>query len=115
LILDFAVLTLTFQKSSLKECENVSPRKSSWENFIGVIFVILVGTFVFLSWTSSTNPHAPASNSQRVTIPEGYNTEQVIALLVQKGIGNKEEFEKVVTDDPFTFTFLKDAPQRRHV
>jgi len=62
----------------------------------------------------STKPHVPVSNSQRVTIPEGYNTEQIIALLVQKGIGNKEEFEKVVTDDSFPYTFLKDVPQGSH-
>ena len=49
--------------------------------------------------------------SDRVTIPEGYTTEQTIALLVKKGIGTQEEFIKVVTEDKFTYPFLKDAPQ----
>ena len=49
-----------------------------------------------------------------VTIPEGYTTEQIIDLLVKKGIGSKEEFTKVVTEDEFTYSFLKDAPKGIH-
>lgn len=52
--------------------------------------------------------------TNRVTIPEGYTTEQIIELLVQKGIGSKEEFTKVVTEDGFTYPFLKDAPKGIH-
>jgi UPF0755 protein len=106
----------TFLEGRLeRECENVLPKKIRfWKSFMGAIFVILVGTFVFLSWTLATKPHASTGNSQRVTIPEGYNTEQIIALLVQKGIGSKEEFAKVITDDSFPYTFLKDAPKGSH-
>ena len=50
----------------------------------------------------------------RVTIPEGYTTEQIIELFVQKGIGSKEEFTKVVTEDGFPYPFLKDAPKGIH-
>ncbi|MGI6120661.1 MAG: endolytic transglycosylase MltG [Desulfosporosinus sp.] len=49
-----------------------------------------------------------------VTIPEGYTTEQIIDLLVQKAIGSKEEFIKVVTEDEFAYPFLKDAPKGIH-
>ena len=52
--------------------------------------------------------------TNRVTIPEGYTTGQIIELLVQKGIGSKEEFTKVVTEDKFTYLFLKDAPKGIH-
>jgi len=52
--------------------------------------------------------------NNRVTIPEGYTTEQIIDLLVLKGIGSKEEFTKVVTDDAFAYPFLKDAPKGLH-
>ena len=52
--------------------------------------------------------------TNRVTIPEGYTTEQIIDLLVQKGIGSKAEFTKVVTEDGFTYPFLKDAPKGIH-
>jgi UPF0755 protein len=55
-----------------------------------------------------------ALDTNRVTIPEGYTTEQIIELLVQKGIGRKEEFTKVVTEDGFPYPFLKDAPKGIH-
>ncbi|OLN32252.1 endolytic transglycosylase MltG [Desulfosporosinus metallidurans] len=50
----------------------------------------------------------------RVTIPEGYSTEQIIGLLVQKGIGSKEEFTKVVMEDSFSYPFLQGAPKGIH-
>jgi len=50
----------------------------------------------------------------RVTIPEGFTTEQIIDLLVQKGIGSKAEFTKVVTEDTFPYPFLQDAPKGIH-
>lgn len=53
-------------------------------------------------------------NTNLVTIPEGYTTEQIIDLLVQKGIGSKAEYTKVVTEDQFSYTFLKDAPKGIH-
>ena len=50
----------------------------------------------------------------RVTIPEGYNSDQIIDLLVQKGLGTKESFTKVVTSESFLYSFLKDAPVGVH-
>ncbi|MHB8074993.1 MAG: endolytic transglycosylase MltG [Desulfosporosinus fructosivorans] len=57
---------------------------------------------------------AVSVDTNRITIPEGYTTVQIIDLLVQKGIGSKEQFEKVVTEDGFTYSFLKDAPKGIH-
>ncbi|KGK91589.1 aminodeoxychorismate lyase [Desulfosporosinus sp. HMP52] len=53
-------------------------------------------------------------DTNMVTIPEGYTTEQIIELLVQKGIGSKGGLTKVVTEDSFPYEFLKDAPQGIH-
>lgn len=57
---------------------------------------------------------SPMTSSERVTIPEGFSTEQIIELLVQKGFGSKEDFTKVVTDDDFAYAFLKGAPKGIH-
>jgi UPF0755 protein len=54
------------------------------------------------------------SAASRVTIPEGYTTEQIIDLLVQKGIGSKAEFTRVITEDTFPYPFLKGAPMGIH-
>lgn len=166
----------------------MSPRKKRpWESFMGVVLVLLVGGFGFLSWwTWAKEPYSPTgksekititsgttvdklalelqsrhlirsawvfrflarsreanykvyagdyqlapamttdeiinyllkgpelTNNNRVTIPEGYTNEQIITLLVQKGIGNKEEFTKVMIDDAFLYPFLKGAPNGIH-
>jgi UPF0755 protein len=52
--------------------------------------------------------------ANRVTIPEGFTTEQIIDLLVQKGIGSKAEFTKVITEDTFSYPFLKGSPKGIH-
>ncbi|MDQ7095542.1 endolytic transglycosylase MltG [Desulfosporosinus sp. PR] len=57
---------------------------------------------------------AEFSDSIRVTIPEGFSTEQIIALLVQKGLGTKEAFTKVVVEDTFSYSFLAGAPKGIH-
>jgi UPF0755 protein len=53
-------------------------------------------------------------DSIRVTIPEGYTTEQIVTLLVQKGIGSKEEFTRIITEDAFPYPFLIGAPTGIH-
>ncbi len=55
-----------------------------------------------------------SSAGNRVTIPEGFSTEQIITLLVQKGIGSKADFTKVITEDEFPYQFLKGAPKGIH-
>ena len=50
----------------------------------------------------------------KVTIPEGFTTEQIITTLVQKGLGTKEAYAKVMAADTFPYSFLKDAPEGPH-
>ncbi len=42
----------------------------------------------------------------RITIPEGFSCEQIIDLLVSKGIGDKEEYKRVINTYDFEFDFL---------
>ncbi len=51
----------------------------------------------------------PESTAVRVTIPEGYTTEQIIGVLAQKGLGTKEEFQKVLSEGDFKYSFLEGA------
>jgi UPF0755 protein len=57
---------------------------------------------------------AESINSLKVTIPEGYSTEQIIALLVQKGLGSQDAYTKAVTEDAFSYSFLEGAPKGIH-
>ncbi|HWQ89153.1 MAG TPA: endolytic transglycosylase MltG [Desulfitobacteriaceae bacterium] len=52
----------------------------------------------------------PDMQATRVTIPEGYNLAQIVDLLVQKGLGTKEEFSRIIANESFPYSFLKDAP-----
>lgn len=56
----------------------------------------------------------PDVETARVTIPEGFSTEQIIDIFVQKGLGSKQDFTKVVTSDSFPYAFLKGAPSGMH-
>lgn len=82
-------------------------------------FKIYVGDYVFSPTMSPAEIinrllRGSAAGENRVTIPEGYSTEQIIALLVSKGLGSKEEYTKVVMQDTFPYSFLKDAPKGIH-
>lgn len=50
----------------------------------------------------------------RLTIPEGYTTDQIVNLLVQKGIGTKDDYPKVLATDSFDYSFLQGIPQNAH-
>lgn len=56
----------------------------------------------------------PDPNIVRVTIPEGYNTKQIIEVLVAKGLGTEEEFRQVIETDSFDYNFLADVPEGEH-
>lgn len=56
----------------------------------------------------------PEVEALRITIPEGYTTDQIVNLLVQKGIGTKEEFQKILAADSFDYSFLQGIPQDAH-
>jgi UPF0755 protein len=47
----------------------------------------------------------------RVTIPEGYTTEQIGDLLVSKGIVTSSGFKDALESDSFAYPFLEDAPE----
>ena len=44
----------------------------------------------------------------RVTIPEGYTVDEIISLLVEKGIGTKEAFEDVIQNYAFDYRFVNE-------
>jgi UPF0755 protein len=56
----------------------------------------------------------PDVQSNRVTIPEGYTSEQIVNLLVQKGLGTKESFTEVIGNGYFPYSFLNNAPAGVH-
>lgn len=43
----------------------------------------------------------------RITIPEGFTTDQIINLFLQNGIGEREKFVDVINNYPFKHDFLK--------
>jgi len=58
---------------------------------------------------SETNP-----NDVRVTIPEGYECGQIIDLLVEKGLGTKENFVDVINNHDFGYNFINNIPADRY-
>lgn len=53
-----------------------------------------------------------ANRSQvQVTIPEGYNIDQIFALLVEKGVANStDELKEAAANHDYAFSFLEDIP-----
>ncbi len=56
----------------------------------------------------------PQVAAVRVTIPEGFTTEQVIGVLVEKGLGKKEDFLQVISSYDFPYSFLTGAAKGDH-
>lgn len=52
----------------------------------------------------------PEVVATRITIPEGYTTAQIVDHLVSQGIGAKEEYQKIIANDPFDYAFLQGIP-----
>ena len=48
------------------------------------------------------------SGTSRITIPEGYTTDEIIDLLVEKGIGTREGYVEVINNYDFDYWFLDD-------
>ncbi len=48
-----------------------------------------------------------AKETVKVTIPEGYETRQIVDLLVKKGVGDKEHIEEVLKNADFDYAFVK--------
>jgi UPF0755 protein len=47
----------------------------------------------------------------RVTVPEGYTTDEIIDLLTEKGIGTRAGFEKAIAEGSFDFPFVSEIPE----
>ena len=48
-----------------------------------------------------------AKETVKVTIPEGYETRQIVDLLVKKGVSDKESIEEVLKNADFDYAFVK--------
>lgn len=49
---------------------------------------------------------------QRVTIPEGFTTDEIIDLFVSEGIGTREGFVDAIENGDFGYDFLSEIPDR---
>jgi len=63
-------------------------------------------------------PKKPTGIS-RITIPEGYTTDEIIDLFVAKGIGTREKYVDVINNYPFDYWFVAELtangiPEGRH-
>ena len=48
----------------------------------------------------------------RITVPEGYTVDEIIALFVDKGIGDREEFIRVINEGDFSdYWFVNELPE----
>ncbi len=52
----------------------------------------------------------PDVHTVKVTIPEGYTTAQIIDLFVKNDLGSKEDYQRVIESEPFSYSFLADIP-----
>jgi UPF0755 protein len=59
----------------------------------------------------NTLKKGPESTAVRVTIPEGLTTKQIVDLLVQEKLIDKEKFISLVKSKDFGFSFLQGLPQ----
>ncbi|HZW83129.1 MAG TPA: endolytic transglycosylase MltG, partial [Candidatus Deferrimicrobium sp.] len=59
----------------------------------------------------NTLKKGPESTAVRVTIPEGFTTKQIVDLLVQEKLIDKEKFMSLVKSKDFGFSFLQGLPQ----
>ena len=48
----------------------------------------------------------------RVTVPEGYTTDEIIELFIANGIGTREGFRAAIENGNFDFRFISDIPER---
>lgn len=52
-----------------------------------------------------------ANRSQvKIAIPEGYNIDQIFALLSEKGVASVEDLREAAADHDYAFSFLQDIP-----
>ncbi len=51
----------------------------------------------------------PARTTVVVTIPEGYSTDQIVKLLVEKGLGTYEGYKRAINEYDFEYKFLENV------
>ena len=61
-----------------------------------------------------TNPPDVQPEIKRVVIPEGYELRQIVDLLVENGLGEKEAFLREIAEGVFDYAFLSQIPQREN-
>jgi UPF0755 protein len=49
----------------------------------------------------------------RVTVPEGYTTDEIIELFLENGIGTREGFENAIENGNFDFAFVAAIPEKK--
>lgn len=58
---------------------------------------------------AKVKPSKAARTEVVVTIPEGYSTDQIVNLLVEKGLGTYDGYVRAINEYDFDYEFLKDA------
>ena len=48
----------------------------------------------------------------RITVPEGYTTDEIIDLFTASGIGTREGFEKAIAEGEFDYPFVSEIPEK---
>lgn len=56
-------------------------------------------------------PHRGKREQVSVTIPEGRNVDEIMAILLEKGIGTKEGYVKAINEESYDYWFLEDVPE----
>ncbi len=59
---------------------------------------------------ANMSPGSASRTEVTVTIPEGYTSEQIFALLEEKGVASAESLRKAAAEHDYNFSFLKDIP-----
>ena len=54
--------------------------------------------------------HGATREQVVITIPEGYTIDDIIALLVSKGVGTREDYVDVLENYPFEYRFINELP-----
>ena len=59
-------------------------------------------------------PDQEAVGTKKVVIPEGYELRQIVDLLVEKGLGQREVFMEEIENGTFDFAFIRKIPKRQN-
>lgn len=57
---------------------------------------------------------AEKRKTAKITIPEGYEQQEIIDLLVEKGYADRKKLEAAMNEQEYDYAFLKDLPERNN-